>query len=133
MALVMVRKYAMYNYLPSIRTQEEYLQCKITDVGFSLKNIQLAFAIQKNSPFLLPLNRALAKMMENGEVERFKKKNLGKLPECVDSGKGRSIGLPTIVFPIGICTLGITASILLIFLEFVVHRISKKICSKFTK
>ena len=120
MSLVMTGEYAMYNYLSSIRTLEDYKDCKITDVGFSLKKIYLAFAVQKNSPYREPLIRALTKMLENGEVERIKNKHLGKVPECGESGKGKPIGIASVVFPIGICFLGMCGSVLSLVWELVV-------------
>ena len=123
MSLVMTGEYAMYNYLSSVRTLEEFKDCKITDAGFSLKKIYVAFAVQKNSPYREPLNRALTKMLENGEAERIKNKHLGKVPECAENGKGKPMGLASVVFPIGICFLGMCGSVLLLLWELVVSHI----------
>ena len=126
MSLVMSGQYAMYSYLPSIQTQEEFIECKITDVGFSLENIHLAFAVQKNSPYLGPLNRALKKMLENGEIERFKIKDGGHQPECVENGRGKSIGFATVVFPFMIFIFGMSFSLLLFFCELAMNTLFKR-------
>ena len=117
--LVMTGKYAMYDSLPAIRTLEEFKECKIANVGFSTTKLDLAFALQKNSPFKEPLNRALGKMFENGEIDRFRKKNQDQLPECEEKGKGKPIGMGNVVFPIGIYIIGVGGALLGFFGEFV--------------
>ena len=130
MTLVRTGRYAMYNYLPSIKTLEEFKECKISDVGFSLKQIYLAFALQKNSPYKEVLNRALSKMLENGEIGRFKSKDLEKVPECAENGRGKSLGFETVVFPIGIFLVGIGCSLLLFFSELVVFCLARSVMIK---
>ena len=102
-------------------TLNEFKDCKIADLGFSMKKILLAFTIQKNSPYRKPLNRALRKMLENGKVKRIKKKYFGKEHECAKNGKGNSIGFSTFVFFMGICFVGMCSSLLLVLCELAVH------------
>ena len=72
-ALLKESRLVVYGGQP-IKEYKEYLSCKIVDTGISLYREQLAFAMQKNSPYFEAFSFHINRMKESGYVQRHLEK-----------------------------------------------------------
>uniref|UniRef100_A0A6P7GEM7 Glutamate receptor ionotropic, kainate 4-like n=1 Tax=Diabrotica virgifera virgifera TaxID=50390 RepID=A0A6P7GEM7_DIAVI len=114
--------------------------CNLSQYGSELDQKGFGIAVKKGSPLLAPLNKAIIKLQQNGELQRIKRKwweekYAGEV--CDDDGSSeiapKSVdhinGLIALTFA------GIAIALVTSLLEFVVHvyRISKKVKQPYSK
>ena len=83
-----------------------YRNCKIIDTGIPIRMSQIAWALQKNSPFYPVLNYHIKRLKEIGVVRRYYKKYEIPKQSCIDyNGKPLTIKqctIPFIILVVGI-------------------------------
>ena len=71
-----------------VKATQPYLDCRIVDTGLPVYSSQLAWTMQKQSPFYQTFNYHVKKLKEIGAVQRYAKKYEGEDQVCPDySGK----------------------------------------------
>ena len=133
MTYVMSGDYVMYDSYSTIRASQEFQDCKITDIGFSLSKVEFAFALPKNSPFQKPFNSALRKMEESGELMRIRKHTSEDNQDCEENTHGNPIGIENVIFPVIVYMIGLSLAMVLLVMETLANRsfIFTNIQSKF--
>ena len=109
--------YAIYLFHTTLSNLPEYSACQLEDAGLQLNRIDLAFALQKQSPYVNLINLGLQRMAESGKLERIFRKHRAKKPSCGAHGKGKSLGFENILLVFLILMLGQCSSIVLLLLE----------------
>ena len=114
--LVLAGKVALYEGLNSAMAFREYQECLVKDVGFTLNEVNLAFALSKDSPFKEAFNRALMKMIENGQLKKIQVKNSKHVLDCDRTGVEKPMRLENVLLALNILIVGgISSSIIYCF------------------
>ena len=122
--IVLHSTFTLYVDYNSARNMEEYKDCKLIGTNIFVRKTQKAFAFPKHSPYLSVINARLQAMFESGEVLRIIKKHSDGNPTC-HSSKGMSLGFENIAIVFFILAVGLSASILLCFMEWILNRNSE--------
>ena len=113
--------YALYLFKGVVVNLQEYKDCKLDDVGFSVGKLNVASAFPKTSPYKDIFNHGLQKMMESGELDKIKRKHKPIARICGGGGKGRALGFKNIILVFIILGLGLLLSSAGLVMEIVVN------------
>ena len=109
--------YAIYLFHTTLTNLPEYRNCLLEGTNLLVDKVDLAFALQRNSPYLDLFNHAMQRIIESGELERIHRKHRVEEPACNDPGKGKPIGFENILLVFLILGSGTFVSIVICILE----------------
>ena len=100
---------------------DAYRNCLIVDTGKPIYTSQLAWAVQKNSPFYSILRNRLQRLKEIGTVQRYDMKYKPREQVCPDYS-GKPITIKQCITPFFILLSGFIASIIWFIIEISIPR-----------
>ena len=104
-----------------LKQYEEYIRCEIIDLGKAVYTAQLAWAMQKQSPFYLAFDYNIRRLKEIGAIRRYDKRYKIKAQWCPDySGKPLSINQCITAF--NVIVIGVLGGFLWLMIEIIIPR-----------
>ena len=107
---------ALFTNVQVPHISQEYFECKVVEV-WKQSIGYISFALKKDSPYQIFMNKAVKKLQESRQLYKIRKKWASPKPDCFANQEVNPLGFEKIISLLIIICMGIPLSLILVFYE----------------